>query len=133
MLERLPGMQLFELLVRLRACGFSTALLLLCSSKSAAAAALLFVAQCIPTPSSQTLLLPASFFTLAASVKVSMSGRLLGAPDPPPEPPEPEPALEPEPEHQARQLVVLELVVCFNMVFYRARLLVNAFLLWTHE
>lgn len=62
-----------------------------------------------------------------------MSGRLLGAPDPPPEPPEPEPALEPEPEHQARQLVVLELVVCFNMVFYRARLLVNAFLLWTHE
>lgn len=34
---------------------------------------------------------------------------------------------------QARQLVLHELVASLNAVFYRARLLINSFLMWTHE
>lgn len=71
------------------------------------------------------------FKSSTASVKLSMSGRLVGAPDTPWAPPDP--AFEPQPEHQARQLVVLEVTACLNLVWYRARLLVNAFLLWTQE
>lgn len=54
---------------------------------------------------------------LAACVVVSVSGQLAGD----------------DLSKQAKQLVLHELVASLNLIFYRARLLVNSFLMWTHE